>query len=123
MSFKSILYLILFVFIFIGNSFPQMEKNASHSFLKPGMIEGRALDVNYILGWAYNDGELFYDRSNKSAGFVFPKGTLKTTINSSGLWIAGIDPDGKKRMSVIQTNQSEFQPGQKQMISQLHQIH
>jgi hypothetical protein len=112
MSFKSILYLILFVFIFIGNSFPQMEKNASHSFLKPGMIEGRALDVNYILGWAYNDGELFYDRSNKSAGFVFPKGTLKTTINSSGLWIAGIDPDGKKRMSVIQTNQSEFQPGQ-----------
>jgi hypothetical protein len=111
MSFRNILFLSICHFLFFYSLIAQAVQSKNNAASKPNLIEGKKIDANYILGWAYNDGELFYDRSNKSAGFVFPKGTLKTAVNSSGIWIAGLGRDGKKRMSVIQSNQNEFQPG------------
>jgi hypothetical protein len=112
MSFKNFVVFIFCQFCLINIVFNQNAPLNKDDFRKASIMTGKTLDINHILGWAYNDGELFYDRSNKSAGFVYPKGTLKTAINSSGLWIAGRAGGGTIRMSVIQGNQSEFQPGQ-----------
>jgi hypothetical protein len=112
MSLRTFAIFIFYQLFLINIVFNQSTHPDTDDFRKVSTIAGKALDVNHILGWVYNDGELFYDRSNKSAGFVYPKGTLKTAINSSGLWIAGRTGDGNIRMSAIQSNQSEYQPGQ-----------
>lgn len=83
---------------------------------KQNINDIKVFDGNQIKGFVSNTGELFYDKDNKSAGFVFPKNSIKTAINSTGLWIGGIDRDGKIRLSVIQNNQSEYQPGNIQGI-------
>jgi hypothetical protein len=112
MVFKGFIYLIVCVILITNLSFNQNIRFDNYEFQKANVIEGKTLDINHDLVWVYNDGELFYDRTNKNAGFVFPRGTMKTIINSSGFWIAGSDMDGNKRMSVIQSNQTEYQPGQ-----------
>lgn len=98
------LILLLAVTMAMGADKPSLLKNL--------LTDGNQIDINQIKAIVNNDGEIFYDRANKSAGFFFPKGGIKTAIFSAGLWIAGIDRDGKIRMSVVQNNQSEFQPGQ-----------
>ncbi len=82
-----------------------------NSLNKQSILDARTFEINQIKVHINNDGELFYDRGNKSAGFIFPKNSLKTAVNSTGLWIGGKDADGKIRLSVVQNNQTEYQPG------------
>ncbi len=102
------LFLLLILFISVAI----IKGGDRTSFFKKSLIDSKQIDVNQIKAFVYNDGEIFYDKPNKSAGFFFPKGGNKTAIYSAGLWIAGIDRDGKIRMSVVQNNQSGYQPGQ-----------
>lgn len=100
------IYLIITFFLY-QNLLPYNDDSKN----KQAVIDANIFEVNQLKAHLHNDGELFYDRGNKSAGFIFPKNSLKTAFNSTGLWIGGKDHEGKIRLSVVQNNQTEFQPG------------
>lgn len=83
----------------------------AQQLIKLNNLDTREFDGNQIKAFINNDGELFYDRGNKSAAFIYPRNSLKTAINSTGLWIGGKDRNGRIRLSVVQSNQTEYQPG------------
>ncbi|MBD3381739.1 MAG: hypothetical protein GF404_06040, partial [candidate division Zixibacteria bacterium] len=70
------------------------------------------LDKNKLLAFIYNDGNFCYDNANvlgKTDGLYFPRGSKKTVIYASGLWV-GAKVDGTTRMAVAEFS-SEFVPG------------
>src|SRR5262245_35348183 len=70
----------------------------------------RRLDVNQLNMWVTNLGTIAYDVGTGNAGLVYPKGTDKTAIFASGLWI-GARVNGAPRIAAAEYDQ-EFGGGQ-----------
>jgi hypothetical protein len=70
------------------------------------------LDINSLLCFVYNDGNFAYDNANilnKTDGLYFPRGTKKTVIYASGLWI-GAKVGEDTRLAIAEFS-SEYTPG------------
>jgi len=78
-------------------------------FLKPGTLEYILFDANQIRCWTGNNGEIVSYNVTGDAGLEWPKGSGRTAVFQSGLWLAG-KVDGQVR-SAASEYASEFQPG------------
>ena len=67
------------------------------------------IDVNNITMFVTNQGSFSYDIPNSSSGLEFPKGTGKTAVYASGLWVAGKVNDDI-RVAIAEYSH-EFEPG------------
>ncbi len=67
------------------------------------------IDVNNIKMWVTNHGSFAWDIETGDPGLVYPKGTDKTAVFSSGLWMGGI-VNGDVRTVVAEYSQ-EYTPG------------
>ena len=65
------------------------------------------LDINNVRARFFANGGLFYDGSFPSlgSGFEVPKGSGKSTIFSSRLWIGGVDANGQLKLAAERYNQ------------------
>jgi hypothetical protein len=69
-------------------------------------------DANQLLMFTTNVGSFAYDQTNlfsRSDGLYFPRGTSKTTMYASGLWV-GAKVNGQTRVTVSEYS-SEYVPG------------
>ena len=66
-------------------------------------------DVNSIDMFVTNHGSFAWDITTGNSGLFFPKGTEKTAVFASGLWI-GCEVGGEVRVVVAEFSQ-EFAPG------------
>ena len=69
----------------------------------------RRIDINQLNMWVTNFGTIAWDVTTGNAGLVYPKGTDKTAIFASGLWM-GAKVGTQPRVSVAVYSQ-EFGPG------------
>lgn len=70
----------------------------------------RRIDVNQLNMWVTNFGTIAWDVTTGNAGLVYPKGTDKTAIFASGLWMGatiGVTPH-----TVVAEYSQEYVPGQ-----------
>lgn len=74
----------------------------------------RRIDVNSINMFVTNKGSFANDfANNNNSGLFFPKGTIKTAVYESGIWIGGKvhgAPQDDIRVAIAEYSQ-EFQPG------------
>src|SRR5258706_12951590 len=64
---------------------------------RPSHIEGndsdRRIDINNLNMWVTNYGSFAWDILTGNSGLVYPKGTTKTAVFASGLWLgASVGP-------------------------------
>ena len=72
--------------------------------------QARRIDVNNINMFVTNYGTFANDIENQgNAGLFFPKGTIKTAVYQSGIWIGG-KVGGQPRVAIAEYSQ-EFGPG------------
>ncbi|MEY4070983.1 MAG: hypothetical protein RL721_1597, partial [Candidatus Eisenbacteria bacterium] len=72
--------------------------------------QARRIDVNNINMFVTNYGTFANDIENQgNSGLFFPKGTVKTAVYQSGLWIGG-KVNGEPRVAIAEYSQ-EFAPG------------
>lgn len=83
------------------------------------LLSYKIIDANNISTVIWNDGMLDKHWSGSSAGFEWPKGTGKTAIYTSGLWLSSKVNDSI-RVSIYYYN-SEFTPGYFDYASQTAQ--
>lgn len=69
----------------------------------------RRIDVNTINMWVTNHGSFAYDLNTGNSGLVYPRGTDKTAVFASGLWL-GCTVGGEVRTVVGEYSQ-EYGPG------------
>ena len=67
------------------------------------------IDINNISMVVSNHGWFAYDEFTGSAGLEFPKGSFKTAVYASGLWLGAIG-DGSVRVTVAEYS-SDYRPG------------
>src|SRR5882762_3751912 len=71
----------------------------------------RRVDINNLNMWVTNYGSFAWDILTGNAGLVYPKGTTKTAVFASGLWLgATIDPGAQVRIALAEYSQ-EYGPG------------
>lgn len=72
--------------------------------------QARRIDINNINMFVTNYGTFANDIENQgNSGLFFPKGTLKTAVYQSGIWIGG-KVGGQPRVAIAEYSQ-EFSPG------------
>src|SRR5262245_44834197 len=71
--------------------------------------QDRRIDVNSINMWITNYGSFAWDIATGNAGLVYPKGTNKTAVFASGLWL-GCEVGGQVRIALAEYSQ-EYGPG------------
>lgn len=69
----------------------------------------RRIDVNQINMWVTNYGSFAWDLTTGNAGLIFPKGTAKTAVFASGVWLGAV-VGGEVRTVVAEYSQ-EYGPG------------
>ena len=74
-----------------------------------GLDQDRRIDVNSINMWVTNYGSFAWDIAGGPAGLVYPKGTAKTAVFASGLWL-GATVGAEVRTTVAEYSQ-EYDPG------------
>ncbi len=67
------------------------------------------IDTNNVEMYVTNHGSFAWNITTGNSGLIFPKGTTKTAVFASGLWI-GAKVDGEVRTCVAEFSQ-EFAPG------------
>src|SRR5262245_2039275 len=70
----------------------------------------RRIDVNQLNMWVTNFGTIAWDVTTGNAGMVYPKGTDKTAIFASGLWMGA--RVGTQNRTVVAEYSQEYGPGQ-----------
>src|SRR5215470_2319755 len=70
----------------------------------------RRIDVNQLNMWVTNFGTIAWDVTTGNAGMVYPKGTDKTAIFASGLWLGA--RVGTQNRTVVAEYSQEYGPGQ-----------
>jgi hypothetical protein len=73
------------------------------------LSQARRIDVNSINSFVTNYGSFANDIEAQSAGLFFPKGTIKTAVYASGIWLVG-KVGGELRAAIAEYSQ-EFVPG------------
>src|SRR5262245_21131581 len=82
---------------------------AARPFHVEGNDQDRRIDINSINMWVTNFGSFAYDLATGNAGLVYPRGTAKTAVFASGLWLGcTVGPD--VRIAVAEYSQ-EYGPG------------
>lgn len=82
---------------------------AARPFHVEGNDQDRRIDINSINMWITNFGSFAYDLATGNAGLVYPRGTAKTAVFASGLWLGcTVGPD--VRIAVAEYSQ-EYGPG------------
>src|SRR4030095_8352848 len=71
---------------------------------------GRRIDINHINMWVTTFGTIAWDVTTGNAGLVYPKGTDKTAIFASGLWM-GAKVGTTPHIATAEYSQ-EYGPGQ-----------
>jgi len=69
----------------------------------------RRIDVNQINMFITNTGSFAFDFENQDAGLFYPKGTTKSAVFASGLWM-GAKVGTDVRVAVAEYSQ-EYRPG------------
>ena len=69
----------------------------------------RKIDINNVAMFVTNEGSFSYDLTTRSSGLEFPKGTGKTPVYASGIWVGG-KVGGDLRVALGEY-QYEWQPG------------
>jgi hypothetical protein len=69
----------------------------------------RRIDVNNINMWVTNFGSFAWDLSTSNAGLIFPRGTNKTAVYASGLWLGCTVRDTVR--TVVAEYSQEYGPG------------
>ena len=69
----------------------------------------KTIDVNNIEMFVTNLGSFAWDLTTGNPGLIFPKGTIKTPVFASGIWV-GAKVGGATRVTVAEYSQ-EFVPG------------
>lgn len=106
---KQLLFLFFFSLILQAAELPNAYQNSP--FSKSTLWEWKFFDVNNIYCTINSAGPYAdYLRTNTS-GLFWPKGTYKTAVHTSGIWVIGKHrPTGVLR-TATQVYRSEFQPG------------
>ena len=106
---KKILPLLFFIALLRAAEVPR--PNGGQSLQKSSIQGWKFFDFNNILCTINSSGPYAdYLRTN-SSGLFWPKGTSKTPVYTSGLWIVGKhQPTGLLR-TAVQHYSTEFQPG------------
>mgnify|MGYP001606574033 CR=1 FL=1 len=72
----------------------------------------RRIDVNNVNMFVTNFGSFAWDLSTGNSGLMYPKGTNKTAVFASGLWLGAVDSaTSETRVEVAEYSQ-EYGPGQ-----------
>lgn len=86
------------------------QKNKSHR--TPSTVNDfTQININNISTYVKNDGTFNRIPSTGNSGFEWPKGSGKTAIYASGLWIGGIDAATDSIRMAIAEYSSEYIPG------------
>lgn len=106
---KKILPILFFIVLLHAAEAPRTDK---HSTLhKSALYEWKFFDVNSIYCTINSAGPYAdYLRTN-SSGLFWPKGTFKTAVYTSGLWIIGKHRQSGTLRTATQYYRTEFQPG------------
>src|SRR5437016_13722185 len=76
------------------------------------LSQARRVDINNINMFVTNFGTFANDIENMgNSGLFFPKGTIKTAVYQSGIWLVG-KVGGQVRAAIAEYSQ-EYQPGPK----------
>ena len=75
--------LIIFLIILPGVILESIPTGVDRSLT----LDAKKINANEISAWVRNNGGLHRDPVTMQAGFEWPKGTLKTAIYESGLWL------------------------------------
>lgn len=104
---KSILtcFLIMGIALPVYGAAPQTKKGLA----KPNTLEYIQFDANQIRAWVGNNGEIVSYNMTGDAGLEWPKGSARTAVFQSGLWVAG-KIDGEIVTAAAEYS-SEFRPG------------
>jgi len=77
---------------------------------------GRRIDVNSLNMFVANNGSFAYNLGAGDSGFFYPKGTDKSAIYASGLWL-GAMINGTELSTVVAEYSMEYGPGAMQDLS------
>ena len=81
-----------------------------------GLSQARRVDINNINMFVTNFGTFANDIENQgNSGLFFPKGTIKTAVYQSGIWLVG-KVGGQVRAAIAEYSQ-EYQPGAMNMAT------
>jgi hypothetical protein len=106
---KKILPLLFFIALLRAAEVPR--PNGGQSLQKSSIREWKFFDVNSIYCTINSAGPYAdYLRTN-SSGLFWPKGTSKTAVYTSGLWIVGKHRQTGALRTAVQQYSTEFQPG------------
>ncbi|GAI87216.1 unnamed protein product, partial [marine sediment metagenome] len=108
------LILILIFSTYSSSSFGGVRKDLTEENLKKLVktfdIDNNAkIDINNVEMYVTNHGSFAWNITTGNSGLIFPKGTTKTAVFASGIWI-GAKVNGEVRTVVAEFSQ-EFAPG------------
>ncbi len=89
--------------------FGDLKNGTVSSLGKNNTLEFILYDANQIRSWVGNNGHIVSHIPTGNSGLEWPKGSGKSAIYASGLWIAG-KVDGEVRSAAAEYS-SEYQPG------------
>ncbi len=106
--------LTVFLTVFSFSSNAGIRKDITEESLKKiaetfDIDNNSKIDTNNVEMFVTNHGSFAWDITSGNSGLIFPKGTNKTSVFASGLWI-GAKVDGEIRTCVAEFSQ-EFAPG------------
>ncbi len=85
------------------------ERMHGKTFLPQDIDSDTRIDANSIDMWVTNQGSFGHDPVTGNPGFIYPRGTTKSVIFASGLWI-GAKVDGETRVSLAEYS-FDYAPG------------
>jgi hypothetical protein len=104
-----LLFMLFCALVSVGLSAPVQQSN-THRLSKVNTIDTEEFfDVNNIKMWVTNTGSFAWDVTTGNPGLIFPKGTTKTAIFASGLWV-GAKVNGQIRVAISEYS-DEYVPG------------
>ncbi len=111
---RNLFTIILILSVFSFSTYAGERKNATDESLKKAAeifdIDNTSkIDTNNVEMYVTNHGSFAWNIPTGKSGLIFPKGTNKTAVFASGLWI-GARVDGEIRACVAEFSQ-EFAPG------------
>ena len=83
----------------------------TNSIYKSSIQEWKSFDGNNIQCMISSDGPYADYRKTSSSGLFWPKGSTKTPVYTSGIWIVGKHRATGSLRTAVQQYQSEFSPG------------
>jgi len=102
---------ILTCFLIVGIGVPVYGEapQAKKTLTKPLTLEYVQYDANQIRAWVGNNGEIVSYNMTGDAGLEWPKGSGRTAVFQSGLWVAG--KISGEVVTAAAEYASEFRPG------------